>query len=177
MKKILIALLLFSWFVNAKCKKETDDAPTIDVSKITPTDLAGNSMGQSDNTDWTFDNTWTNEEVKLMQAPTSAQLSGTEASDITMVPAFPNPLSTAFTFVAQIPKPACIQLVVTDDRLQVKDRFFLKNNNPGGSYFLSVINMDAAKYNNNTNYRVYYAFYSLADGLFLKGHGDIRIQR
>jgi hypothetical protein len=178
MRSILVTILLISSFVNIKCKKKAeDDTPKIDVSKITTTDIAGNAIGAIDNTDWTFDNTWTDEEMKLMQVPTNAQLSGTEASDITFVPAFPNPLSSVFTFVVQAPKPACIQLVITDDRLQIKDRFFLKSNNANGPYFLSMINMDAAKYTNNTNYRVYYGLFSLADGLFIKGHGDIRIQR
>jgi hypothetical protein len=181
MKKSLTIILFFSLFINAKCKKEKQDekeeTPKIDVSKITTTDIGGASLGTVDNTDWTIDANWTSEELALFQTPSSQQLSGTETESITVFPAFPNPLNNVFTFVIAITKITCIQLVVTDDRLNVKERFIFKNALPGSGISLSQIKLDASKYDNNTNYRVYYGFYSVTDDLYLKGHGDIRIQR
>jgi hypothetical protein len=177
MKKNLTVIFLFSLFVNAKCKKENEILPKIDVSKITPTDITGALTGTADNSDWKVDANWTNEELALFQTPSSEQLSGTETESITVFPAFPNPLNNVFTFVIATSKITCIQLVVTDDRLNVKDRFIFKNVLPGSGISLAQIKLDASKYLSNTNYRVYYAFYSVTDGLYQYGHGDIRIQR
>ncbi|MEO7119878.1 MAG: hypothetical protein ABIY62_02210 [Ginsengibacter sp.] len=59
----------------------------------------------------------------------------------------------------------------------------------GDYYLISVCNISSdstavfaylfypAIFANNTTYRLYYGIYSLSNGLFYKGHGDIKISR
>lgn len=176
MKKELIILLLLITIFSFSCKK-TDSGQTakIDVTVITETDNFGTTLSQIDNSDWTNENTWTNEEFTLLQTPSVAQLGSSEKAIITVWPGFPNPTSGIIIFAANISKPTLVQIVIVDNMLSLKDRYFLANSNNNLNLF--TFSLDASKYSNNTNYRIYYGFYSLTDGLYYKGHGDLKIAR
>lgn len=172
MPKIILRLSLFFLILNIQCKKN-NDKPTIDVSQITITDALGNILSQ-DNTDWTKDNNWTTEEEALFQTPTAAQLANTQTATVSLFPAYPNPASSQQSIVIATSKTTLLQIVITDNMLSVKQRFFVNTSNT--TQAISYL-FDSLIFSNNTNYRLYYGFYSLSDGLFYKGHGDIKISR
>jgi hypothetical protein len=173
-KKFVVYLLLIS-MLSFGCKKDNNSVAKINVSVITETNNEGSPISQIDNTDWTADNTWTDDELALFQSPTSAQLTNSEKATVSILPGFPNPSSDILNFVSTISKPTLIQLVITDNMLLVKERKFLTNYNNSLNIF--SLNLDVSKYANNTNYRMYYGFYSSLDGLYYKGHGDFKIRR
>lgn len=171
-RKLIVPFLLIS-ILHLNCKKDSN--AKIDVSAITETDNVGNTLSQIDNTDWIIDNMWTTDELALFQTPGSSQLTNMEKAIVSIEPSFPNPSAGGFYFAANISKSTLVQIVITDNMLSVKDRFFATNKNI--NFYLLKLNLDASKYPNNTNYRMYYGFYSMADGLYYKGHGDLKINR
>ena len=170
-KKLFAIILLFS-VANFQCKKENKNE--IDVSAITQTDALGNQTGNPDNTDWTKDNTWTNAEMNLFEAPTLSQLANTGTVTISVFPAYPNPVSSVFMLYFNTSGATLLEMVITDKSLTVKDRHFYMTH--ADVNFLAT-KLDETQYDNNTNYRIYYAFYSLAGGQYFKGHGDIKVTR
>lgn len=166
---LLLSLLLI---INIQCKKEKDK-PAIDVSGITITDALGNFLSQ-DNTDWTKDNDWTKQEEALFQMPTAGELANTETATVSLSPAYPNPASSEQSIVITTSKVTLLQVLITDDRLAIKKRFLF--NTPATTQAIAYL-FDPAIFSNETNYRLYYGFYSAAGGLFYKGHGDIKISR
>jgi hypothetical protein len=176
MKMTIISILLVITASSINCKKQTvNPVPKIDVSVITKTDDFGSPAVPIDVTDWTLDNTWTTEEIALFQTPTATQLAGAEKAVILMKPAFPNPAASLIHTLFDVSKSTLVETVITDNMLSVKDRFFYNASNT--SLNINLYNLDAIKYLNNTNYRIYYAFYSAIEGLYYKGHGDIKISR
>ncbi len=176
MKIKIIAIIICVGLFNFSCKKEdkNDSKRKIDVSAITERDFLGNNTGTVDNTDWTADDYWISDEATLFELPSSSQLAGTKkAADINIF-AYPNPVGSTVIIYFNATDVTLLQIVITDDVLSVKDRYFFTTK--AGSNPLQI-NFDPAKYANKTNYRVYYSFYSQADGLYFKGHGDIRISR
>lgn len=172
MKSKLIGLVLFFTLINTACRK-TDPPFEVDVSGITETDIYGNLSGYVDYTDWTRDNSWSAFELNLFETPTAAQLAGTETADIVLYPVYPNPLVLTVGFSFNTNKVTLLQLVITDKLLNIKYRTYLTTQ--AGSNNL-LVGLDATKYINNSNYRLYYCFYSLTDGQFFKGHGDLQLK-
>jgi hypothetical protein len=175
--KIISAILFVSIFTT-NCKKT--DAPNhagkIDVTRITETDNLGLVVSQIDKTDWTLDNTWTTEELALFLTPTSTQLANSERATVEIKPGFPNPNSSSlFNFTCSTTKPTFIQIVTVDSMLSIKDIFFLNTTATGLN--INTLALTSSKYLTNNYCRIYYAFYSQADGLYYKGHGDVKITR
>jgi hypothetical protein len=175
-RKLLIIALLFTQ-INFHCKKEADVLPKIDVSKITETDEHSVRLGQVDNDDWK-QASLTPAELALFQTPSPSQLANTEKANITIHPAYPNPTSGILYYTSNISKFTLLQIVITDNMLNVKDRFFLT---PLGTNDTDIelvqLRFDSIKYSNNTNYRIYYGYYSLSDGLYFTGYGDIKVNK
>ena len=161
MTKTIFLISFLVLIINIRCKKN-EDKPKIDVSQITVTDALGNVLSQ-DNSDWTNDNNWTTEEQALFQTPTSAQLSNTQTAAVSLFPAYPNPVSHVQFIVITTSKVTLLQIVITDNMLSIKQRFFF--NTPNTTQAISYL-FDSSIFSNKTNYRLYYGFYSLADGLF-----------
>jgi glucose/arabinose dehydrogenase len=151
-------------------------SPKIDVSEITRTDISGNLLTTTpDITDWTLDDTWTVEELELMETPATAQLLNAEMANITIHPGYPNPLANSFAFAFTASTPSFLQVVVTDDQLNVKLRHTRMANAGNNTLLFDASN--TTDFVSKQHYRLYYAFYSAADGLYYKGHGDLRIER
>ncbi|MEO6672518.1 MAG: hypothetical protein ABIN93_03735 [Ginsengibacter sp.] len=169
----LFAFIFFMCMANMSCKKK-ENKPKIDVSAITETDAFGNDVGTIDNTDWTKDVNWAGEELNLFQPPTAVQNANSEKADVITIFEFPNPLTSTVMFYANTSKVTFAELVITDNMLYVIDRFLFATKACVNAFQLQL---EQAKYSNNTNYRLYYAFYTQADGIYFKGHGDLRITR
>jgi len=169
MNKRFIYLIFRVFF--AGCRKESLNK--IDVSGITETDAFGNVKSTVDNTDWTGDTNWTSEESSLFINPPDSLLVNTEATSVSISPASPNPSQGIIGCYLNASKKTMVELVVVDGALSVKDRYFMTLSI--GTEFR--LKLDDGKYSNNTNYRVYYGFYSLSHPLYYKGHGDIKISR
>lgn len=172
MRKILVCLFLFA-LVFSHCGKEKISTREIDVSRYTQTDNIGMVVGTVDETDWTKDSVWTAAESQLFESPPATALAGTTTGSVSVFPAFPNPVSQTFGFAFKAKQEALIQLVVTDNRLVVKDRFSFRADT--GSRVV-MIRLTNDRYKSKTNYRLYYGFSSATDVLFFKGHGDLRLQ-
>ncbi|MEO9032113.1 MAG: hypothetical protein ABI285_02655 [Ginsengibacter sp.] len=170
-KNKIVLLFLFA-LINCHCHKQ--NSPVIDVSSVSATDVVGNLVGSIDKTDWTKDSNWTPSENNLFEQPGADQLTNTQTSTVSVGPAFPNPFGSTFMFNFQSSGVTLLQLVITDKFLSVKERHYYLSKT--GTNFLQL-KLDETKYANNNNYRVYYSFYSLADGVYFKGHGDIKISR
>lgn len=147
----------------------------VDTQSISNTNLNGNSLGQVDPTDWIFDAKWMATETALLLTPTAAQLANT-ADTGTVIPylAIPNPLVSLFKWGFKTTKPAFLQIVITDNLLNVKWRQSFTT--LVGANFVDVP-MPETEYLTNRNYRLYYAFYCAAKGLYYKGHGDVAVRR
>ena len=172
MKKGIVWIFFLIVISNVQCKKNAARV-SIDVSKITSTDMFGNVLS-SDNTDWKTDDQWTNDEQQLFKQPDATALAGTEASALSLFPAYPNPLANQQAMIVKASKPCLLEIVITDNHLEVKKRYTIMVQPPSLDL---AYNFDQAIFSNKTNYRLYYAFYSLTDGIFARGHGDIKINR
>jgi len=171
-KHQFLPLLLLALYISFGCKKS--DPSRIDVSQITHTDINGNLTSTADNSDWTSDASWSDAETALFVTPPAEQLTNTESGTITLSAGYPNPLATQQLIYVKSSAKAVMELVVTDNMLSIKKRDFINVSVNG--YAVSSF-YDPAIFSDSVNYRVYYGFYSQANGLFYKGHGDIRISR
>ncbi|WP_207496122.1 hypothetical protein [Aridibaculum aurantiacum] len=177
--RYFLPILMFVLVAQSSCRKETPADGTgitdkIDASRITTTDALGNITHDIDPTDWTYDTTWAADERAVITNPLAAQLANMETGVVSIYPAYPNPLRDKVTFSFKNTRQSLLQIVIVDRFLQVKDRFFFTTT-PGSSSF--TFELDEEKYINNINYRMYYAFFSQADGLYYKGHGDLQVKR
>lgn len=172
MKKGIVWIFLLILISNVQCKKNAA-RPSIDVSKITSTDMFGNIL-TADNTDWQTDDQWTDDEQQLFKQPDTTALAGTERSVLSLFPAYPNPLINQQAMQVRASKPCVLEMVITDNHLEIKKRYTIMVEPPSLNF---VYMFDQSVFSNKTNYRLYYAFYSLSDGIFARGHGDIKINR
>lgn len=171
-KKIVIFIIVLSAF-NLQCKKTPDSQPIIDTSKITETNDQGEKVGQVDETDWTEDTNWKSAEYNLFMKPNTTELENTETATITIHNAYPNPIWKMVVLNYVATEVTLVQVVVTDNMLNIKDRLFYKTKQGNNTIQIA---MDADHYKSNTTYRIYYGFYSATNELYFKGHGDVKIQ-
>jgi len=167
---LLIAALLSS------CQKETV-ATAPDFSAHTVTDESGVITGVTDSTDWTYDDTWTQQEFALVSFKGTDTLATTDTltGSIEVHPLFPNPCDSSFTLSATAEYPCKMKLAFVNadmEMLQYKFAILATGKNNFAFNFQSL-----TAFKNNENYRVYYAFCNFKDSIFYKGHGDFRIER
>lgn len=175
-KNLLIVAILFL-SINIQCKKEADILPKIDVSKVTETDEHSIRIGELDNDDWK-QSALTSYELALFQKPDPSQLANARKANITVHAAYPNPTSGTLYYLSNISAFTLLQIVITDNMLNVKDRYFVTPLRANDTDIEIVqLKFDSGKYLNNTNYRVYYGYYSLSEGQYFTGYGDVRISR
>lgn len=160
-----------------QCKKKEEAAAPeyrIDVSRYTMVDENGVVMGDVDPTDWTYDPNWDAATLAIFAPPPAALLAGTDTATIRLFPVLPNPGNGDFLFAYSASRSTLLQLVVTDDRLQVQLRSFVPLAN-ANTIYNTRIGLPATV--GTGNYRLHYAFYNAAGTIYYKGHGDIRVQR
>jgi len=170
--KGLTTLLLLLLFLNCACNKEGNTS--IDVSEITSTDFWATPLGAEDKTDWTSDNIWSDQEKALFVTPPDSLLKDAETAIVSVFPAYSNPTAYLLRLTIQSSKNTVCEVVFTDRNLIFKERFFLKLEK---GYPTNLFKLNEATYSNNTNYRLYYGFYSSTNILYYKGHGDIQVKR
>lgn len=152
------------------CSKTTPF--TIDVSAITTTDALGVPTGSTDPSDWAFDATWSEAEKALFRTD-PVDMSGTEVATVTLQPAYPNPTTirqVTLQFTCSV--VTFIRIAIVDAQLN-KKAFYQFKTDPGLNAL--IIPFSEMNYPANTNYRIYYSFDTPAQSMYLKGHGDIRI--
>lgn len=173
--KVKHFLFLFLLLIAVSCAKtdsKTDNSIKIDVSRITETDNLGNPTGTVDSTDWKFDTNWSTSEQNLFTTPTSQQLDSALKATITISPMFPNPGHDVLNQYINSNKKTLMEIVFVDNQLSITKKLFVSIQALSGvNAFLLSPELKA-----NQNYRMYYAFYSKSDGIYLKGHGDISMK-
>jgi hypothetical protein len=172
---VLVAILVV--YSCGKSNNNPEDITNqIDTQSYTSTSVTGTSLGLIDPTDWTRDNIWLPQETILFQAPTSTQLANTSDSGTVLIfPAYPNPLNNIFNWGYRTTKTSLLQIVITDNQLNIKKRLFINNTLVGNNTI--SIQMPESEFEQNKNYRLYYAFYTSNNGLYYKGHGDLAVRR
>jgi hypothetical protein len=172
---ILLLVILFLYSCGKASPVPDEITNQVDTQSISNTNLNGLSLGQVDPTDWTKDENWMASETALLLTPTAAQLANTaDTGTVSPYLAIPNPLVTQFNWSFNTTKPALVQMVITDNLLNVKWRQFVSSQVGNNSVNFS---MPEGDYLTNRNYRLYYAFYCTARGLYYKGHGDVAVRR
>lgn len=157
----------------AACKKEAPSDDRIEISGITTMDANGVSMGAADPDDWTFDANWNARTLALFQAPSASDLTGANAADIHVYPAYPNPGNGTFHWGGTATLATHLQLVFTNDRLEVLQRNSFPV--PQGGWQVAF-QLPENNFPSGT-YRLHYAFYDVQGRMYYKGHGDVRVQR
>ena len=173
MKKIYVLLLLSIITVYwGSCKKTT--VAVVDFSKYTVT---GNEcqITSEDSTDWTNDLIWTRQDSSLVAFSDTFSFSDTSAGKISISPACPNPSNGLFICTVTPQRQCKMKLVCVNTSYDILYyNTYLLNSEP---ITLGFDFRNVTAFHKNTNYRMYYAFYSsLRDSMYYRGHGDFRIQ-
>ncbi len=163
-----LPLLVFS--VAFGCEKITPFS--IDTSRITATDATGALTGETDASDWTQDNSWSETEKALFRADL-VDLAGMEKAAIQMQPAYPNPCSDQTTLLFTTSLPTKMRIVVTDDKANKLASYSLQTDAGLNAYIIPFSN---SIYQAGKSYRVYYGFDAPGQLLYYFGHGDIRLK-
>lgn len=165
MKRIFSAIALFLC-IAVGCKKDS----SFNFSGYTPTDFSGNPMGAADQSDWTFDASWSQKEWDLFDFE-AGDLTGTTAGTVTMYPGYPNPAvnSSNITFTSTT---ACKLRYTLVNEKGHKLWSYVADVEPGSNTLSLYIAMGYS----NDLHRLYYVFDAQGSPAFLKGHGDIMVQ-
>jgi hypothetical protein len=170
MKSLLAYALLLSCllFQNA-CKPEvvSEDEP-IYFSGLTTVDASGTTLGETDTTDWRFDDVWTAKEKALF--PANSLLTCLLKSDsLDGVFLQPNPCKEVFLAGFQTPFGATWHFRWVDENFKVLKKFDWEN--PTIGYNALLIQTDSFP---KDTIRLYYEV--LHGACVHRGHGDILIQ-
>jgi hypothetical protein len=172
MKKITFTILVF--FLIFSCEKENDSV----FSGITERDPSGIISGRIDETDWRFDDVWTDKEEQLFDPNNfkSTESLFVESDPIIPLPnigssstAFPNPASSVFDFEINSTADTA-KFVLVDSSYDI----ILSKKINGGSGLWLINVSDRTRFRLNALYRIYYRL-QYEDGSIEKGHGDIKI--
>ena len=170
-------MLLFSLgLLLGSCSKK-EAAPTIDFGPEEGFSYrsAGNvPIGAQDLTDWTLDTKWNQQEKDLFKSL------GLNLDDENKVPAtaifiagYPNPATSAISFRYALPSAAMAKVLVVDNHYQVLQEV---NATPPNQYFTFMLDLTTGKFEKGQRYRFYYVLYNNPSYLYLKGHGDFKMQ-
>jgi hypothetical protein len=160
--KTALYLALTILIIISGCKKD-EDIETINFGGITETDYAGNIISE-DPTDWQFNDTWSNKEKSLFDAPF---LTSCETLDPSFYfYAYPNPCNDVVTLSSFGSVEYNISYRIVDKNYNI---IFSSDE------FNSFVHIDLNSYGvSNETVRVYYRLQF--DECELQGHGDIRIE-
>ncbi|MBC6606359.1 hypothetical protein H8B13_05990 [Hymenobacter sp. BT188] len=169
MKKVL--LLLFSIGVISSCQDKDDFSP---YEGIEYRDDVNRRQTQKDPSDWTLDNTWSNEEKKLF-ADLEIDLNGLPQGGIQEISFYPNPVNPAygvanFDYRKTAASNFSGRCVIVDGNYKV----LFNTEIPPKSFGLQLPIFGGDKFEKGKIYRMYYVFYE-GSILYYKGHGDIKI--
>ncbi len=167
-----IVLIITACFLLSACKKE--NSVQLDFSKITVTDLACIYISNVDTSDWTLDNTWTNQETNLMNFSRTVSTTDTVAGYVQVSAACPNPSAGSLAVGVNTERACVMKAVFVNNDMQI---LHYSNQLLTGGPIITYHNFTSlSSFKKDANYRMYYAFYTAKDSLYYKGHGDFRIE-
>lgn len=150
----------------------------------TEKDVQNYPTGQVDKTDWTTDGTWEKQERDLFK-DSGVDLNAAGRGTFNSIGLYPNPCAEEVIFylgnrpTRDIPSPAAeplqMRAVVVDKKYRPVHRFAGPAN--VGSEQVFKVQFPADKFEDGKLYRMYYVVYDANNQLYLKGHGDIKIER
>ncbi len=174
MKKLSCSAFLFSALFFSACKKDSTSL-LYDFSKITVTDASCIYISGVDTTDWTYDDSWTDQETGFLKfSDTSVVVTDTATGYIQVDAICPNPNEGLFVMGVNTQRQCKMKLVCVNNEMQVL--YYLTRKFTGGSVTTSYDFRSLTAFHKNENYRLYYGFYNSKDSLYYKGHGDFRIE-
>lgn len=142
-------------------------------TQITFTDSLGNEA-EVDTTDWTYDNSWTGGEIKLVSYIDSLKATDSMPGFIKISPAYPNPTKGTIIMNINFERACKMKAVLVNQNFEIL--FYQSNlvsSGPGIAYY-DLRGLTAIDKNNY--YRLYYGIFNSKDSLYYKGHGDLLIQ-
>ncbi len=157
------------------CSK-SDSNPIMDFGEgegISYRNASNLPSGTQDPTDWTIDGDWNAQEQKLFAALGANLNTAPQGSATYIGGAFPNPATQAVRFDYQIPRAALSKIVLVDKAYQVVATF--DGPTTASTSYSIELNLDNGKFKKGQRYRLYYVLYN-GTALYLKGHGDIRVE-
>jgi len=170
MKTLVPCLLILTcWLSQNACKPEAapKEAP-IYFSGLTTVDENGSTLGETDTTDWRFDDVWSDKEKSLF--PVNTLLSCLLKEDsLDGVYLFPNPCKEVFTAGFKTPFGTSWHFRWVDEDFKVLKEFDLVNPPPGFNYF----QIQTESFPQDT-IRLYYEV--LLGVCIKRGHGDILVR-
>jgi hypothetical protein len=176
---LFISILFIIIGLSTTCKNEEPSNTPVKFSGIVFKDEYGNDLGiygGSDDNDWQFDETWTEETWGIMDFEDTIDLSGTYLNQTYFAPE-----NIQFTFFPNPVANYAIPHIIMPGRLKVKIAMVAKNLNT--VFHISYKDQDTSMFNLDLSdtvkfiegdvYRVYYTFSVEGMEDFYKGHGDV----
>jgi hypothetical protein len=172
MKPVYLSIL-FIVLAFTSCKKTT--VTPVDFSKITVVDASCVYVGEIDSTDWTYDASWTTQELAFMKfTDTSVVVTDSSTGYVQLSGACSNPNDGLFIIGMNTQRQCKMKLVCVNTDMQIL--YYNTRKFTGGPIVTSYDFRNNTSFHKNQNYRIYYAFYNATDSLYYKGHGDFRIE-
>ena len=167
-------LLLFGILLHA-CKQEkenTTNQGNITISGITYRDITG-ATGSIDAEDWGIDKTWpTFITTKLMFTDTLDYTWNNDSATFSNMVAYPNPCTNIFSLALESTKPCIMKFIIVDGSANMQSQGTVRLHSGFNAMSLDV---SAPNFLSNNLYLMYYAFLDKSKTIYLKGHGDIKI--
>ncbi len=174
MKKFFVSVLLFYiFFYFISCKKEAN-TNRYDFSKYTATNASGDTIGEPDTTDWTFDNDWSGRDSLFINFNDTIMLTDSLPGYIELSSAIPNPNDGRFVLGVNTERECKMRAACVNSELEILYYHAFKFT--GGPGMLVFDFRGITSFHQRKNYRLYYGFYNASDSLYYKGHGDFRIE-
>lgn len=163
-----ITVLLIAVAMTVSCTRNTSG---IDISGYTATDALGNPMGSTDASDWTVNESWSNDEENVFSGIPTGDLTGTNAGTVSMYPAYPNPCQNMYSITVTATTSCNMRFVLVNENLTILQSGTYEVD-PGTSTYSIYIDSNIP----DGLYRMYYSFEAQSMPMFHKGHGDVMIQ-
>ncbi len=168
---IICLLALYSAFIFS-CKKTTEQ--TLDFSQYTQTNSECSVIGTPDSISWTNAIFNLQQDTPLLNFADNLYLTDTLAAVINITPPCPDPSNGFFIWHVNSSGPCKLRLVCVDINSDVLyyNAYLLQ----GGPLEIAFDFRNKSAFQANTNYRMYYGFYTSRDSIFYSGYGDFRIE-
>jgi hypothetical protein len=134
------------------CEKNNNKVSKIEFKNITYRDIYGAIAGQTDTTDWRFDDRWLSKENELFTS--TLLIKSCDHNDNFKIYAYPNPCEGIFNIHIEKDENSILLYRLVD------------------SDFNIIISSDST-----TIYRLYYQLLNINNECIYKGHGDIMINK
>lgn len=156
------------------CKKNSD--PLISINGFVVTDHFGNIIANigSVEDDWKTGplSSLPTKEQELLNDDDSLPPLNTVVSNVSIVPAYPNPASLETRFTCSSSDSVVLRMLIVDENATVFQQYFIRMK---GIITLAIDLSDRSKYPLGKSLRCIYAFSAAGNQNFKTGHGDIKV--